>query len=165
MIMLHLEEILKLWQQQTPLEDVTHLRRHELQGLAQSGDDDQVFAHLALCTWCRQRLWRLQSSIAHDVFDYVEPLAADVGIPQEVTWITKDGRYRIELRRLVGTDHKAVLIVKVKSSLDFEGKTLVVEDAHGREILRGAVDSEGLVASEIEDIRAISFQEFIVTEA
>jgi hypothetical protein len=160
MAMLNLVDTVKLWQQHTPLEDTRHLSWGALRSLAGRQADDLVFAHLALCTRCRQRLWRFQElPVSH-----VETLAADAGIPQEATWTTADGKYVIEFRRLLDSEHGGVLVVRARAARDLEGTTLVVEDAHGRELLRGTVDRDGMVAAAIEDIHAISFAEFVITE-
>lgn len=162
--MLQIEGVLDLWQQQASLEETRHLLWGELRRLADAGEHDWEFAHLALCPWCRQRLWRFQQARSHGGVDYVQPWAAATNTPQEPTWTTQDGKYKIELRKIVGTPHRAVLIVQTQTSLDPAGKTLLVEDAHGRELLRGVVNSDGLVASEIDDLRAISLQELVVIE-
>ncbi len=167
--MMNLEDTMHLWQQQTLFTDVQHLRRRDLRELADRDEDDPVFDHLALCTRCRQRLWRLQHVEGTESFDRLVLHAADVGSPQDAlpqgaSWETLDRKYKIELRPVVGNPHRAILIVNVKSSHHFEGKTLVVEDAYGRELLRGTIDSDGLVAAAIEDIRTIALEELVISE-
>jgi len=155
MIVITFKEALEARQQRTHLKDTTHPGLRELWGLAQASDDDPIFTHLALCADCRKRLGSVDS---------VRPLAAaaDTGLPRIVTWTTADKKYRLTLRRLEHQPLQAILTVQ--SSLP-AGRTLVVEDARGMEILRGEVNSKGQVVRPIADVTTLALETLVVGEA
>jgi hypothetical protein len=161
-----LKEAVNLWQMSTPLED-QHVSESMLEELLQGKSKDSVFDHLALCNYCRQRVWALQASsaIPSEADDYVLPLAANVGIPHEATWVTADEKYRIEFRRMVADEtQRAVLIVRVQPPFDFTGKTIVVRDANQRTLLRGRISEDGKVAAIVDEIDRLVLKKLTITE-
>jgi hypothetical protein len=161
------KETLKLWQMKTLLKD-DHLPESTLKGLLKGQTSDAIFEHLSLCNGCRQKLWQIQQE-DDDTYryadDYVYPLAASVGIPQEAVWITADGKYKIEFRRILDDKAKrAVLILKVQPPFDFSGRTISVQDANHRTLLRGQIGSDGKIASIVEDIDSLDMKQFIISE-
>jgi hypothetical protein len=161
-----LKEAVELWQMTTPLEG-QHLSESVLDELIEGKSNDAVFDHLALCNWCRQRVWALQESSAmpSEADDYVLPLAANVGIPHEATWITADEKYKIEFRRMVADEtQRAVLIVRVQPPFDFAGKTIVIRDANQRTLLRGRISEDGKVAAIVDEIDHLVLKKLTITE-
>ncbi len=162
-----LQKALKLWQMKTPLEDA-HLEDSVLEALMEGEGDPDVFTHLSLCNVCRRELWTLLESRASDnqVDDYVLPLAASVGIPQEASWITVDEKFKIEFRRMVSDEaQRAVLIVRVEPPYDFTGRKITVRDASDRILLSGLVDREGKIAAIIYDVENLVLKELSITES
>jgi hypothetical protein len=160
------KKALKLWQATTTLQE-DHLSESVLDGLLEGKSDDAVFAHLSLCNWCSQRLWKMQdSTLTHgQADDYVITLAAQVGIPQEATWVTADEKYKIEFRRIVSDKaERAVLVVRVQPPYDFTGKTIVVRDASERTILRGQIGEDGKTAGVVEDIESLVLKMITIIE-
>lgn len=161
-----LKKALKLWQMNKPLEG-DHLSEKDLRGLMEGRSNDAVFAHLSLCNWCRQKLWKLQDSsdVQCDAEDYVVTLAANDGIPQEAVWTTADEKYRIEFRRIVSDQtQRAALIVRVQPPFNFSGKTITVRDANHRMILRGKISEEGKIAAIVDDIDNLVLKKLTITE-
>lgn len=161
-----LKKALKLWQVTTPLAEA-HLSESVLDGLLEGKSDDAAFAHLSLCNWCSQRLWKMQdAALTHgQADDYVIPLAAQVGIPQEATWVTADEKYRIEFRRIVSDKaQRAVLVVRVQPPYNFTGKTIVVRDANQRTLLRGQIGEDGKTAGIVEDIESLVLKKLTISE-
>ena len=163
-----LKETLKLWQMKTLLKD-EHLPESALGGLLKGQTSDAVFEHLSRCNGCRQRLWKIQQAavvVTHKAADdYVYPLAANVGIPQEAVWITADEKYKVEFRRILSdTAKRAVLVLKVQPPFNFSGRTIVVRDANNKMLLRGQISSDGKVATIVEDIDSLNLKRCIITE-
>jgi hypothetical protein len=163
-----LKDTLKLWQMKTPLEG-DHLSDSTLDGLLKGQSSDAVFEHLSRCNGCRQKLWKRQQAadvVSHKAADdYVYPLAANVGIPQEAVWITADEKYRIEFRRIISdTANRAVLVLKVQPPFDFSGRMIVVRDANDKLLLRGQISRDGRVATIVEDIDSLNLKRCIITE-
>lgn len=161
-----LKKALKLWQMTTPLQE-DHLSESVLEGLLEGKSNDAAFTHLSLCNFCSQRLWKMQdAALTHgQADDYVVPLAAHVGIPQEATWVTADEKYKIEFRRIVSDKaQRAVLVVRVQPPYDFTGKTIVVRDANQKMLLRGRIGEDGKAAGIVEDIESLVLRKLTIAE-
>ncbi|MBF0528108.1 MAG: hypothetical protein HQK55_02310 [Deltaproteobacteria bacterium] len=161
-----LKKALKLWEMNTPIVN-EHLTATDLKCVREGKGRDDFFAHLAVCNRCRQMLWDLQdlSIVQHEADDYVIPLAAADGIPQEATWITADEKYRIEIRRILAdTTQRAALIVRAQRPFNFVGKTITVRDASQRIILQGRISEEGKVAAIVDDIGSLVLKKITITE-
>ena len=167
-----LKEALELWQMKTPL-DGEHLEDSALRGMIRGHSDDSIFSHLATCNFCRQRLWRLQAATplsekyaeAADMEDFVLPLAASEGLPQQAVWMTADEKYKIEFRRILSDKaQRAVLIVRVQPPFNFAGRTIVVRDAGGGMLLHGQVGRDGKVVAILEDIDSLVLKKITVSE-
>lgn len=161
-----LKESLTLWQMKTPLKKNEHLSMAVLKGVLREGSHDSAFEHLSLCPWCRQRLWRIQESMdaSNEAEDYVLPLAADAGLPQEATWITEDQKYKIEFRRILSDKaQRAVLIVRVQPPFNLAGKAIVVKDGNDRQLLCGQIGKDGEIAAIIENLDNLSLKKINIS--
>lgn len=164
-----LKDALKMWQMKATLTD-EHLPERHIDALLLEGlGSDAIFDHLSRCNGCRQRLWDRQQTASalsrKAADDYVLPLAANVGIPQEAIWITADEKYKIEFRRILSDmPTRAVIMIKVLPPFNFTGKTIFVRDANRKIMLHGQIGSDGKVAAIVDDIDSLDFKRCVITE-
>jgi hypothetical protein len=158
---IHLENALSIWRNHVRLPETSeeHILPSEMYEalvnlhLREAGTS--LSRHLNRCSRCSLQMKRMLEAIEEgEVLDFSLLKAAAPGEGQwsgEVS--TAGGKYVITLRRSREDPKMGVMTVQVEESYreTLEGKSILVKDVHGRELLRGKV-FDGEVSRTITDI-------------